>query len=97
MPGIGQLLKLALVLGSVASVAAHPKYLRPRMVEIRQAPPAPATSAAPVPAAAPPPASAPAPAAAPSAAPAGGLTDIDILQLYDLPPNTNHQKGRTRD
>ena len=85
MPGIAQLLKLALVLGSVASVAAHPKYLRPRMIEIRQAPPAPAPAAPP--AATPPAPGAPAPAA-PSAAPAGGLTDVDILQLYDPYPDS---------
>jgi predicted lipid-binding transport protein (Tim44 family) len=78
MPGVRQLLQIALVFGSV--VSAHPKFqnARPRSVEIRQAPPAAAPPAA---------APSPAPGAAPPAAPApgapaaGGLTDVDILQL----------------
>lgn len=89
MPGISQLIKLALVLGSVA-VNASPKFnnARPRTFEIR-APQAPAPVApAPAPTAAPPvaPPAAPAPAPAPGApaAPAGNLTDVDILQLYVL-------------
>jgi hypothetical protein len=85
MPGISQLIKLALVFGSVA-VNASPKFnnARPRTFEIR-APQAPAPAAPAPPAAAPAPAPAPAaPPAAPGApAPpaAGGLTDVDILQL----------------
>jgi len=47
MPSINSLAKLALLLTSVVSVAAHPRFLRPRTIEIRQAPPsnssAPAT------------------------------------------------------
>jgi predicted lipid-binding transport protein (Tim44 family) len=75
MPGFSQLIKLALVFGSVA-VNASPKFnnARPRTFEIR-APQAPAPAAAPAPGAPAPPAPAPAPAAA------GNLTDVDILQL----------------
>jgi hypothetical protein len=69
MPGFGQIASVALLLGSIAiGVDARPKYLRPRMMEIRQAPPG-----------APAPAPAPAPAGPAGAAPA--LTDLDILQL----------------
>jgi hypothetical protein len=81
MPSLASLAKLALILGSVAQVAAHPKFLRPRTIEIRQAPaaaPAPAPAPAPAAPGAPPAAPAP-PAASPAAA--GGLTDTDILQL----------------
>jgi len=89
MPGLGQLLKLALVFGSVATVSAHPKFgnARPRSIEIRtpQQPPAAAPPAAAPPASAPPAAAPPAASGAPGApapAPAaGGLTDVDILQF----------------
>jgi Ferritin-like domain len=82
---------LAVVLASLAAVNAHPKFARPRTVEIRQAP-APAASAATAStvSAAPKATSttaatgtAAAPAAA-SSAPAMNLTDVDILQLYVL-------------
>lgn len=48
MPSLAQLAKIALILGSVAQVAAHPKYLRPRTIHIveRQVPAAPAPAAA---------------------------------------------------
>src|ERR1700761_6576206 len=109
MPSLSQLAKLAIFLTSVASVSAHPRFLRPRMIEIRQVPAAstslaavaptlaPAATAAPTvpnggaaapvasPAAAAP--QAPPPPAPASAAPSNsssGLSDIDILQLYDL-------------
>jgi hypothetical protein len=77
MYGAGQLVKLAVILGSLATVNAHPKFgnARPRMIEIRQEP---ATGATPTPAGEQGGAAAPAPAAA---APAGNLTDIDILQF----------------
>lgn len=87
-----QILKLALILGSVASVSAHPRFARPRTIAIRQAPAAPApaaTSVAPA-ASAPAPAASAVPAASSAAQPAGpasgnvgmgNLTDVDILQF----------------
>ncbi|KAF2667954.1 hypothetical protein BT63DRAFT_305758 [Microthyrium microscopicum] len=72
MPSVASIAKLALILGSVAQVAAHPKFLRPRTIEIRQAPAAPPAAPAP---------GAPAPAAPPAAGAAPALTDTDILQF----------------
>jgi len=69
-----QILQLALILGSAASVSAHPRFARPQMIEIRQA-----TTTSPVPS-----------ASTQLAGPASGnvgqgnLTDIEILQLYVL-------------
>jgi predicted lipid-binding transport protein (Tim44 family) len=85
MPGIAQICKLALVLGSVV-VEAAPKFnnARPRMIEIRAPKPLaqePASASATTSASAAATTAAAAPAAA---APAGNLTDTDILQLYVL-------------
>jgi hypothetical protein len=93
MPSLSQLAKLALLFTSITSVAAHPKFLRPRLIEIRQdgsvatplpaaptvAPNAGAAAPALTPAAAAPQAAPPAPMAANTTT--TGLTDIDILQL----------------
>jgi hypothetical protein len=106
MPSINQIAKLAVFISTLASVSAHPRFLRPRLIEMRQVPAAtsiaaaaatsPAVSAAtpipnagtqaPVasPAAAAPQAAPPAPAAPAASNTTSGLTDIDILQLYDL-------------
>jgi predicted lipid-binding transport protein (Tim44 family) len=84
MPGVAQICKLALILGSVV-VEAAPKFnnARPRMIEIRAPKPVAqepsASTSAPAAAAT---SAGAAPTGAPAAAPAGNLTDVDILQLY---------------
>ena len=69
-----QILQLALILGSAASISAYPRFARPQMIEVRQT-----TTTSPAPA-----------ASAQPAGPASGnvgqgnMTDVDILQLYVL-------------
>lgn len=95
MIGAGQLFKLAVVLGSLATVNAHPKFgsARPRMIEIRQAesstsmePAAASATASATAAAASSSSSASASSSAPGGSSSGNLTDVDILQLYVLTP-----------
>jgi hypothetical protein len=89
MYGAGQLMKLAVVLGSLATVQAFPKFsnARPRAIEIRQEEGATAgatTTSSTSSSAAERPPSATGTTAEPSGsapAAAGGLTDIDILQF----------------
>jgi hypothetical protein len=69
-----QILQLALILGSAASVFAHPRFVRPQMIEIRQA-----TTTSPAPTASEQPAG-----PASGNVGQGSLTDVDILQLYVL-------------
>lgn len=86
MPSISQLTKFALLLASAATVSAHPKFLRPRTLVVRQeasvtssvassassAVAAVATNGAAAP-------QTPTTAAATNTT--GGLTDLDILNL----------------